>query len=133
MSRCAPLRALSRFREGPLETFLIEAAEAVANVCEAACLLAISVGTIEILVRGFLSPRRLSDLRFKKKLWIGFASWIVLSLEFALAADIVATAIAPDWEDIGQLAAIAAIRTLLNFFLERDLEEAKRSEEPASA
>jgi hypothetical protein len=43
-------------------------------------------------------------------------------LEFALGADIVRTAIAPTWDDIGQLAAIAAIRTFLNFFLERDLD-----------
>jgi uncharacterized membrane protein len=46
-------------------------------------------------------------------------------LEFALAADIARTAIEPDWEDIGMLAAIAAIRTALNFFLERDLEAAR--------
>ena len=38
-----------------------------------------------------------------------------------LAADIVRSAIAPTWNDIGQLAAIAAIRTFLNYFLERDL------------
>ena len=36
------------------------------------------------------------------------------------------TAIAPTWEDIGRLAAIAAIRTFLNFFLERDIIEARK-------
>jgi uncharacterized membrane protein len=49
--------------------------------------------------------------------------WIVLALEFALAADIVRTAIAPTWDDIGRLGAIALIRTALNYFLERDMEE----------
>jgi len=39
-------------------------------------------------------------------------------------ADIVRSAMAPAWDDIGQLAAIAAIRTFLNYFLERDLAEA---------
>jgi uncharacterized membrane protein len=34
------------------------------------------------------------------------------------------TVIAPTWNDIGQLAAIAVVRTFLNHFLERDLEEA---------
>ena len=43
---------------------------------------------------------------------------------YMLAADIVRTAIAPSWDDIGQLAAIAVIRTFLNYFLERDLEAA---------
>ena len=32
------------------------------------------------------------------------------------------TAIAPNWTDIGQLGAIAVIRTFLNYFLERDVE-----------
>jgi len=39
-----------------------------------------------------------------------------------LAADILATAIAPTWDEIGKLAAIAALRTALNYFLERELD-----------
>jgi uncharacterized membrane protein len=46
----------------------------------------------------------------------------LLGLEFELAADIVRTAIAPSWTEIGQLGAIAVIRTFLNYFLERDVE-----------
>ncbi|MDY7003992.1 MAG: DUF1622 domain-containing protein [Cyanobacteriota bacterium] len=48
---------------------------------------------------------------------------LVLALEFLLAADIVGTAISPTWSDIGRLAAIAGIRTFLNFFLEKELKE----------
>jgi len=44
-----------------------------------------------------------------------------LALEFLLAADVLRTAVAPNWDDIGKLAAIAALRTLLNYFLEREL------------
>lgn len=51
----------------------------------------------------------------------GLARVLLLALEFQLAADIVGTAISPDWEQIGKLAAIAAIRTFLNYFLQRDL------------
>lgn len=47
---------------------------------------------------------------------------LALSLEFLLAADILRTAVAPTWEEIGKLAAIAALRTLLNYFLERELK-----------
>ena len=47
---------------------------------------------------------------------------LVLALEFLLAADIVGTAISPSWSDIGRLAAIAGIRTFLNFFLEKELQ-----------
>jgi uncharacterized membrane protein len=50
--------------------------------------------------------------------------WLSLALEFELAADILRTAIAPTWEEIGKLAAIAALRTLLNYFLEREIRTA---------
>lgn len=49
---------------------------------------------------------------------------LALALEFLLAADILRTAVAPNWDDIGKLAAIAALRTLLNYFLERELKHA---------
>jgi Protein of unknown function (DUF1622) len=36
---------------------------------------------------------------------------LLLGLEFELAADIIASVISPTWQDIGQLGAIAVIRT----------------------
>jgi uncharacterized membrane protein len=59
----------------------------------------------------------------RKAVWLRFGVWLLLGLEFELAADIVRSAIAPAWKDIGQLASIALIRTFLNFFLEKDLEK----------
>jgi uncharacterized membrane protein len=61
---------------------------------------------------------------WRKELFVRLGIWLLLGLQFALAADIVRTVIAPTWNDIGQLAAIALIRTFLNHFLEKDLEEA---------
>lgn len=52
---------------------------------------------------------------------MGLARSLSLALEFQLAADIVGTAISPDWDQIGKLAAVAAIRTFLNYFLQREL------------
>ena len=52
--------------------------------------------------------------------------WLALALEFELAADILRTAVAPSWSEIGQLAAIAALRTALNFFLQREIDGAER-------
>ena len=49
--------------------------------------------------------------------------YLVLALEFQLASDLISTAIAPTWEHIGQLAAIAVIRTGLNYFLIREIGE----------
>ena len=56
---------------------------------------------------------------------LNLARYLALALEFLLAADVVRTAVAPTWEDIGKLAAIAVIRTGLNFFLHRDIQEAQ--------
>lgn len=50
-----------------------------------------------------------------------------VALEFLIAADILKTAIAPTWEDIGQLAAIVGIRTVLNYFLHKELKEMEAS------
>jgi uncharacterized membrane protein len=49
----------------------------------------------------------------------------VAGLTFQLAADILATSIAPSWDELVRLAIVAMIRTLLNFFLERDLAEVR--------
>jgi len=57
---------------------------------------------------------------------ISFGSTVAVALELLLGADVIATAVAPTWDEIGKLAAIATIRTALNFFLERDLKEASR-------
>ena len=77
-------------------------------------------------------PDGLHPFADKKAVWQRFGVWLLLGLEFELAADIVRSTIAPTWEQIGQLAAIAVIRTFLNYFLEKDIEKsAERAEEEA--
>ncbi|MEU3254875.1 DUF1622 domain-containing protein [Streptomyces sp. NPDC006997] len=49
--------------------------------------------------------------------------FLALGLEFQLAGDVLRTAVAPSFTEIGQLAAIAAIRTALNFFLGREIAQ----------
>ena len=56
------------------------------------------------------------------------ARYLALALEFQLGADILSTAIAPSWEQIGKLGAIAVIRTALNYFLSREMREEQRHE-----
>jgi uncharacterized membrane protein len=62
----------------------------------------------------------------KEEVRLRMGRWLALALEFLLAADILETAVAPTWEEIGQLAAIAALRTALNFFLQREIDAAER-------
>lgn len=70
-------------------------------------------------VRGSFPPmaRDFTDVR------LTLARFLAIALEFQLGADILSTAVAPSWEAIGKLAAIAVIRTALNYFLSRDMQE----------
>jgi uncharacterized membrane protein len=54
------------------------------------------------------------------------ARYLALALEFQLGADILSTAVAPSWQEIGKLGAIAVIRTGLNFFLSKEMQEEKK-------
>ena len=69
---------------------------------------------------GILRNRQLEQY---DKARLVLARYLALGLEFQLAADIVATAFAPSWAQIGKLAAIAVIRTALNYFLGREIKE----------
>ncbi len=60
----------------------------------------------------------------KEEVRLRLGRWLALALEFELGADILRTAIAPTWSEIGQLAAIATIRTALNFFLQQEIDNA---------
>ncbi|NJN11211.1 MAG: DUF1622 domain-containing protein [Richelia sp. RM2_1_2] len=60
----------------------------------------------------------------KEIIRLSLGKWLALSLEFALAADILRSTIAPSWDDIGKLAAIIALRTILNYFLSKEIEQA---------
>jgi uncharacterized membrane protein len=62
---------------------------------------------------------------WRRQVWTGFGMWLLLALQFVMAADIVRSTIASAWEDIGHLAAIAVIRTFLNYFLEKDIVETR--------
>ena len=58
-----------------------------------------------------------------------FGRSLALALEFQLGADILSTAVAPSFEALGKLGAIAVIRTFLNYFLAKELEELKEEEQ----
>lgn len=99
-----------------------EVAAAIALAIEACVVLIVAFGSAQALwstVRHVGSGLNEDD---RRAIWLRFATWILLALEFALAADIIRSAISPTWEEIGKLGAIAAIRTLLNYFLAKDIE-----------
>ena len=66
----------------------------------------------------------------RKAIWRRFGMWLLLGLEFELAADIIGSVFSPSWHEVGKLGVIAVIRTFLNYFLEKDLESAAESPVP---
>jgi uncharacterized membrane protein len=80
-----------------------------------------AIATIAAMVRQATARQRVSFTSARSNL----SRFLTLALEFQLAADILETAIAPEWTKIGQLAAIATIRTALNYFLSREIAEEK--------
>jgi len=94
---------------------------------EALGALVIAVGVLVAilgLVRHVLQARSSSFTPVR----LAFARYLTLALELQLAADILSTSVAPTWDRIGKLAAIAVIRTVLNYFLERELRQGLRDE-----
>ena len=110
-----------------IESTLREFANAVSLAIEAVAVLIIAWGSLEatfaLIAR--VAARRATHGE-RKAIWRRMGMWLLLGLEFELAADIVRTVISPDWLDIGQLGAIALIRTFLNYFLEKDLTESAK-------
>lgn len=75
---------------------------------------------------GFSRLGRRSGTGDTESIRLHLGHWLAVALELLLAADILKTAVAPTWDDIGKLAAIAGIRTALNYFLDREVREEAR-------
>jgi len=113
-----------------IEGALQAAAEGASLAIKGIAVLLIAWGSIEAAVGCIaLVARRQTGHGARKEVWRRFGVWLLLGLEFELAADIIETVISPEWMDIAQLGAIAVIRTFLNYFLEKDLEAAVREGE----
>jgi uncharacterized membrane protein len=107
-----------------MEQWLHLATRDVVVIIDAMALIVVAIGTAEAFFTGLWAafPAPASHNRFREIL-VRYGRWLVAGLTFQLAADIIGTSIAPSWQEVGQLGAIAVIRTFLNFFLERDLAE----------
>jgi uncharacterized membrane protein len=107
-----------------MREWLILATEAAVLVIDAMALVVIAFGTIEAFVSGLRVMIAGTATGFEKReVWLRYGRTLVAGLTFQLAADILESSITTDWEAVGRLAAIAVIRTFLNYFLERDLAD----------
>lgn len=105
---------------GTVGTFIKLALESVSVICVALGLVTALVLAIGNLWRTGRFLSRPPSVRLQ------FGTWLAVALEFQLGADIVATTISPSLKSLGELAMLAAIRTFLNYFLQRELEAEAR-------
>jgi uncharacterized membrane protein len=114
----------------PPEDWLHTAVFALVQIVEVCAVAVIFVGAALAFVRFVgvaLRTRRAADF---VPIRLDLGRFLVLGLELQLAADLLRTAVAPSFEEIGKLAAVAAIRTALNFFLGKEIEQERKEVEP---
>lgn len=104
------------------EERLRSAVDLLVRLVEAAGAIVIFIGALAAVVQFVRvliarTPERFGSVR------LSLGRFLALGLEFQLASDILRTAIAPSYEELGKLAVVAAIRTALNFFLAREIKE----------
>jgi uncharacterized membrane protein len=115
-------------REGAVETTIINAVQWLRLMVETTGALIIGLGVVAAgyqFMRALIPPQ----LESFNGVRLTLARFLALALEFQLGADILSTAIAPSWDQIGKLGAIAVIRTALNYFLMREMRDERKSED----
>jgi uncharacterized membrane protein len=123
---------ITAFPEGFLsEDLLREYVDLLVRLIETAGALIIFAGAAIAFVRFVITAVNRHRESVFTSVRLGLGRYLALGLEFQLASDILSTAIAPTFEEIGKLAAIAAIRTALNYFLNKEIQQEREEVERA--
>ncbi|MGY1763854.1 DUF1622 domain-containing protein [Geodermatophilus sp. SYSU D00779] len=109
-----------------MEELLVDALGVLVPVVEACGAAVIVVGALWAFVRFVVVGLRDRDAGAFVPVRLTLGRFLALGLEFQLASDVLRTAVAPTFRELGQLAAVAAIRTALNYFLAREINEERR-------
>jgi uncharacterized membrane protein len=107
------------------EWALRDVVDLMVRLIEACGAVVIMIGAVVAITKFAVALVR-RDIDQFSSVRLSLARFLVLGLEFQLAADVLRTAISPSFEEIGKLAAIAAIRTVLNYFLNREIAQEQR-------
>lgn len=111
--------------------WLFRATEHVVLFIDAIALLIVIVAVVEAAIGAVRLMLGGADAHLRRDVWLKFARWLVAALTFQLAADIIETSITDDWMSMGRIAVVAVIRTFLNYFLERDMNEVRAEQREA--
>lgn len=105
-----------------VELFLAEVVRIISLGMEITAIVCVLIGFISAIILLF-KPNQVKSSPLHNRLRLKFGGWLALALEFQLASDIIKTTVAPSYENLIQLGAIAVIRTFLNYFLSKELSE----------
>jgi len=106
-----------------LEATVVWFADLLQVIFEAASVLVVAAGGVAFVMA--LLARKASNASANARHVL--ARYLIVALELQLAADIIATATDPSLQEIGKLAAIALIRTFLNYFLVAEIRADKQA------
>jgi uncharacterized membrane protein len=109
-----------------MEELLRDTVAVLELIVEACGAVVIIIGALWAFGRFLWTGVRRRDTSAFVPVRLTLGRFLALGLEFQLASDILSTAVAPTFEEIAKLAAIATIRTALNFFLGREIEQERR-------
>jgi uncharacterized membrane protein len=109
-----------------VEELLVEALGVLVPVVEACGAAVIVVGALWAFVRFVVVGLRDRNAGAFVPVRLTLGRFLALGLEFQLASDVLRTAVAPSFRELGQLAAVATIRTALNYFLAKEIAEERR-------
>jgi len=110
-----------------MELVLHETARYIALAIQTIAILVVAAGSVRALVEGFRLMLVREPTGFQSRtMWLHYGRWLVAGLTFQLAADIIGTSFSPTWDEVGRVAAVAAIRTFLSYFLDHEMESTRK-------
>ena len=82
----------------------------------------IGTGAVSAVYRYTAELENILELRLR----LYFGRYLVLGLEFQLGSGLLSTAVTPASEEVQLLAAIVVIRTVLNYFRQKEFEQERK-------
>src|SRR5215212_3864417 len=112
-----------------MEELLITAVDYLRLAAEAISAAIVGFGALAAALRYLLSLAGIRDYTNSEiRLYLG--NFLALGLEFQIGADILSTAVAPTLDEVLLLGSIVLIRTVLNYFLWKELERERQEATP---
>jgi uncharacterized membrane protein len=105
---------------------LTDTVTVLVGVVEACGVIVIVIGALSAFARFVWVGLRERSAVACSRVRVSLGRFLALGLEFQLASDILRTAVAPSFRELGQLAVVATIRTALNYFLAKEIAEQQR-------